>query len=79
MRLLMVSETIAWPRDIYVEHISGICQYSVLDAAASATTAPESTPAIASAVDSGVAAVDETLLKLVSDTMAAQAPWGQCE
>ena len=63
MRLLMVSETIAWPRDMYVEHVSGIRQYSVLDAAAPATAAPVSTPAIASAVDGGFAAVDEILVK----------------
>ena len=58
----MVSEPIAWPRDMYVEHVSGIRQYSVLDAAAPATVAPESTLAIASVVDGGVAAVDDTLV-----------------
>ena len=63
MRLLMVSETIAWPRDMYVEHVSGIRQYSVLDAAAPATAAPESTSAIAYAVDGGFAAFDEILVK----------------
>ena len=63
MRLLMVSETIAWSRDMYVEHVSGIKQYSLLDAAAPATAAPESTLAIASAVDGGVAAVDEILVE----------------
>ena len=63
MILLMVSETIAWPRDMYVWHVSGIRQYSVLDAAAPATAAPESTPAIASAVDGVVAAVEGILVK----------------
>ena len=63
MRLLIVSETIAWPRNMYVDHVSGIRQYSVLDAAAPATAAPESTPAIASTDDGGVAAVDEILVK----------------
>ena len=63
MRLIMVSETIAWSRDMYVEHVSGIKQYSVLDAAAPATAAPESTLAIASAVDGGVAAVDASLVE----------------
>nr|XP_034184632.1 uncharacterized protein T26G10.4-like [Osmia lignaria] len=29
MRKLMVAETIAWSRDIYVEHVSGIRQYTV--------------------------------------------------
>ena len=63
VRLLMVSEPIAWPRDMYVEHVSGIRQYSVLDAAAPTTAAPESTPAIASAVEDEFAAVDEMLVK----------------
>ena len=63
MRLLIFSETIAWPRDMYVEHVSVIRQYSVHDAAAAATAAPESTPAIASAVDGGYAAEDEILVK----------------
>ena len=61
--LLMVSEPIAWPRDMYVEHASGIRQYSVLDAAAPTTAVPESTPAIASAVEGGFAVVDEMLVK----------------
>ena len=55
----MVSETIAWPRDMYVEHVSGIRKYSVLEAAAPATAGLESTLAIASAADGGVADVDE--------------------
>ena len=59
----MVSEPIAWSRDMYVEHVSGIRQYSVLDAAPPATAAPESTSAIASTVDGGVADVDEILVK----------------
>ena len=63
MRLLIVRETIAWPRDMYVEHVSGIRQYSVLDASAPATAVPDTTPAIASAVDGGFAAVDEILVK----------------
>ena len=63
IRLLIVSETIAWPRDMYIEHVSGIRQYFVLDAAAPVTAAPESTPAIVSADDGGVAAVDEILVK----------------
>ena len=63
VRLLMVSEPIVWPWDMYVEHASGIRQYSVLDAAAPTTAAPESTPAIASAVEGGFAAVDEMLVK----------------
>ena len=63
MRLIMISETIAWSRDMYVEHVSGIRQYSVLDAAAPTTAAPESTPAIASAVEDEFAAVDEMLVK----------------
>ena len=76
MILLMVSETIAWPRDMYVWHVSGIRQYSVLHAAAPATAAPESTPAIASAVDGGFAAVDEILVKLFSETMTPQTSSG---
>ena len=63
MRLLIVSETIAWPRDMYVEHVSGIRQYSRLDAAPPATAAQESTPAIASTDDGGIADVDEILVK----------------
>ena len=63
MRVLMVLETIAWSRDMYVEHVSGIRQFSVLDAAAPSTAAPESTPAIASAFEGGFAAVDEMLVK----------------
>ena len=59
MRVLMVSETIALPRDAYVEHVSGIRKYSVLEAAAPATAGLESTLAIASAADGGVADVDE--------------------
>ena len=63
---------------MYVEHVSGIRQYSVLDAAAPATAAPESTPAIASRVDGGLAAVDENVneLESISETMAAQGPSG---
>ena len=63
IRLIIVSETIAWPRDAYVEHVSGIRQYSVHDAAAPATAAPESSPAIVSADDGGAAAVHEILVK----------------
>ena len=78
MRLLMVLETIAWSRDMYVEHVSGIRQYSVLNAAAPATAALESTPAIASVVGGGLAAVEENEneLKSVSETMAVHAPSG---
>ena len=70
MRLLMVSETITWSRDMYVKHVSGIRQYSVLDAAAPATAAPESTPVIASGVDGELAAVDENdnELESISET-----------
>ena len=39
MRRLMVSETIAWSRDIYVEHVTGVRQYSVPPAVTE--TAPE--------------------------------------
>ena len=50
----------------------------MLDAAAPATAAPESTPATASGVDGGLAAVDENdnELESISETMAAQAPSG---
>ncbi|CAD1469438.1 unnamed protein product, partial [Heterotrigona itama] len=34
MRRLMVSETIAWFRDIYIEHVTGIRQYSSPESAA---------------------------------------------
>ena len=70
MRLLMVSETITWSRDMYVKHVSGIRQYSVLDAAAPATAAPQSTPVIASGVDGELAAVDENdnELESISET-----------
>ncbi|CAD1469958.1 unnamed protein product [Heterotrigona itama] len=34
MRKLIVSETIAWSRDVYVEHVSGIRQYCVQESAA---------------------------------------------
>ena len=33
MRLLMVLEMIAWSQDMYVEHVSGIRQYRVLETA----------------------------------------------
>ena len=71
MRLLMASETIAWSRDMYVEHI--IRQYRVFEAATSETAATESTRAIASAVDGELAVVDDNETKAVFETMAGQA------
>lgn len=40
MRRLIVSETIAWSRDLYVEHVSGTRQYRVSDAGALHPEAP---------------------------------------
>ena len=77
MRLLMVLETIAWFRDMYVEHISGIRQYRMLETAAPEIAITESTLAIGSAIDGGLAAVDENdNLESIFETMAAQAPSG---
>ncbi|CAD1469988.1 unnamed protein product [Heterotrigona itama] len=45
MRKLMISETIAWSRDVYVEHVSGTRQYCVQELTAREATLSTSTPA----------------------------------
>ncbi|CAD1470296.1 unnamed protein product, partial [Heterotrigona itama] len=60
MRKLMVLETIAWSRDIYVAHVSGIRQYSMQESAAQETAPSVSTSAIASTHTSNSTATSQS-------------------
>ncbi|CAD1476179.1 unnamed protein product, partial [Heterotrigona itama] len=65
MRKLMVSETIAWSRDVYVEHVSGIRQYCV-----QGSTAREAAPSTSTSARVNTSAANALITG--SETIAAQ-------
>ncbi|CAD1470496.1 unnamed protein product [Heterotrigona itama] len=70
----MFSETIAWPRDVHVEHISGIRQYRVIGSIARDEASLEITQTHASVHENQPATDANNLNVDVSEAMRAQPP-----